>query len=83
MPTTWKNTMIEQGLNYVDYTVKEMFDFFETRVENLELKEDKKKSSTVANILKNKKSTKKSKPEDANSSVVEFSGDFSMEHKPI
>ena len=38
--------MIEQGLNYADYTIKEMTYFFETRVENLEPKEEKKKSST-------------------------------------
>ena len=36
MPTTWKNKMIEQCLNYADSTTKEMIDFFETRVENLE-----------------------------------------------
>ena len=37
-----KNEMIEQGFNYVDSTIKEMTDFFETREENLEPKEDKK-----------------------------------------
>ena len=31
MPTTWKNKMIEHGFN-VDSTIKEMTDFFETRV---------------------------------------------------
>ena len=39
MPTTWKNKMIEQGFNYTDYTVKEMTDFFEIRIEILEPKE--------------------------------------------
>ena len=43
MPTTWKNKMIEQGFNYTDSAVKEMTDVFETRVENLEPKDDKKK----------------------------------------
>ena len=38
--------MIEQGLNYVDSTIKEMTDFFETKVENWEPKQEKK------NILK-------------------------------
>ena len=33
--------MIEQGFNYADSTIKEMSDFFETRVENLEPREDK------------------------------------------
>ena len=69
MPTTWKNKMIEQGFNYADSTIKEMTDFFETRVENLEPKEDRKKSSVASK--KNKKSTKKRKREDFNSSVVE------------
>ena len=35
--------MIGQGFNYADSTVKEMTDFFETRVENLEPKEEKKR----------------------------------------
>ena len=35
MTTTWKNKMIEQGFNYADSTIKEMSDFFETRVKNL------------------------------------------------
>ena len=34
--------MIEQGFNYVDSAIKEMSDFFETRVESLEPKEEKK-----------------------------------------
>ena len=42
MPTTWKNKIIEQGFNYADSTIKEMSDFFETRVENLEPKDDRK-----------------------------------------
>ena len=41
MSTTWKNKLIEQGFNYIDSTIKEMSDFFETRVENLEPKEDR------------------------------------------
>ena len=43
MPTTQKNKMIEQGFNYADPTIKEMTYFFETRVENLEPKEGRKK----------------------------------------
>ena len=35
MPTIWENKMIEQGFNYAESTIKEMSDFFETRVENL------------------------------------------------
>ena len=34
--------MIEQGFNYTDSTIKVMTDFFETRVQNLEPKEDRK-----------------------------------------
>ena len=43
MPITWKNKMIKQGFNYADSTIKEMTDFYETRVENLKTKEDEKK----------------------------------------
>ena len=50
--------MIEQGFNYTDSTVKEMTDFFETRVENLGAKEDRKKASATAKKT-NKKSPKK------------------------
>ena len=39
--------MIEQGFNYADSTIKVMTDVFETRVENLEPKEDKRKSSAA------------------------------------
>ena len=42
MPSKWKNKMIEQGFDYADVTIKEMADFFETRVETLEPKEYKK-----------------------------------------
>ena len=48
--------MMEQGFNYADSTIKEVSDFFETRVENLEPKEDKVKSSAAA-----KKTLKKAK----------------------
>ena len=34
--------MIEQGFKYADSTIKELSDFFETRVENLDTKEKKK-----------------------------------------
>ena len=40
--------MVEQGFNYADCTVKEMADFFETRVEHLEPKEEKRKFSAAA-----------------------------------
>ena len=45
---TWKNKIIEQGFNCKDSTGKELTDFFETRVENLEPKDDKKKLSASA-----------------------------------
>ena len=48
MPTTWKNKMIEQGFNHAASTIKEICDFFETRVENLESKGEKKRSSAAA-----------------------------------
>ena len=40
--------MTGRGFNYTDSTVKDMTDFFETRVENLEPKEEKKKSLAAA-----------------------------------
>ena len=61
--------MIEQGLNYADSTIKEMTAFFDTSVENLERKEEKKIYSAAAN--KAKKSTKERKREDSDSSVIE------------
>ena len=50
--------MIDQGFNYADSTIKEMTDFFQTRVENLEPQGDKKILMT-AKKLKEKKSLKK------------------------
>ena len=50
MPTMQKNKMIEQGFNCADSTIKEMNDFFETRVEILEPKEDKKNFSSFQKI---------------------------------
>ena len=72
--------MIEQGFNYADSTIKEMTDFFGTRVEKLEPKEDKKTSSVAAK--KSKKSNKKSKREDSNFSVVESSEECTEAHCP-
>ena len=60
MSTTWKNLMVEQSFNNADSTVREMTDFFETRVENLKPKKEKKKSFTVIKKT-NKKSLKKNK----------------------
>ena len=34
--TTRKNKMIEQGFNHANSTIKEMTDYFEIRVQNLE-----------------------------------------------
>ena len=71
IPTTWKNKMIEHGFNCIDSTIKEMTDFFETWVENLELKEEKKKTSAAAK--KSKKFHKKRKQEHSDFSVIESS----------
>ena len=51
--------MIEQGFNYADSTVKDMTDFFKTRVEHLDPKEEKKIYSTESKNNKNKKVHKK------------------------
>ena len=71
MPTKWKNKMIEQAFNYADSTFKEMSEFFESRVKNLEPKEDKKKSSATSR--KTLEKIKKRHREDSDSSVVESS----------
>ena len=49
--------MIDQDFN----TIREMANFFETRVEKLEPNEEKKKSSAAVKKFKDKKSTKKRK----------------------
>ena len=75
--------MIEQGFNHADCIVKEMTVFFDTGVEILELKEDKKKSSVAAKKFKDKKSAKKSKQVDSDSSVMEYSQETSLKHKQV
>ena len=55
MSTTWKNEMIEQGVNYIDSTIKEMTDFFDSELKNLEPKEEKKKSSAAAKKFNKKR----------------------------
>ena len=72
--------MIKQGFNYADSTIKEICDFFETRVENLEPKEDKKKSSAAAK--KTLKNAKKRKREDSGSSVVQSSEESTKARRP-
>ena len=78
MPTTWKNKMIEQGFNCEDSTLKEMTDFFETRVGNLDSNEEKKKSLAAAK----KSKAKKRKRKDSGSSVVESSEESTEAHRP-
>ena len=82
MPTTWKTMMIEQDFNYEDSTIKEMTDFFESRVENLELKGEKKKYPAAAKKT-SKKSAMKRKREDSDSSVIESSKESSVERRPL
>ena len=36
IPYSWRKKMTKQGYNYLDRSIQEMSDFFETRVENLE-----------------------------------------------
>ena len=82
-PTTWKNKIIEQGFNYADSTIKELSDFFETGVENLELKEENKKSSVAAKKAKEKKSLRKRKQADTDSKVIESSEETSVEYRQV
>ena len=81
MSTVWKNKMIEQGFNYAGFIVREMIDFHETRIEKLQPKEEKKKSSALSNNKLEK--SKKRKMNDYDSSVSESSEYSSMEHKPM
>ena len=71
--------MIERGFNCADSTVKEMTDFFETRVENSEPKEDK---NIFQWVQEKKKAFKKRKRDDYNSSVVVSSEESSAECGP-
>ena len=80
IPTTWKNKMIEHVFNYADSTIKEMSDFFATRVDNLEPKEEKKKCSAAAN--KSHKKIKKWKREDSDSSIVESNEESTEARRP-
>ena len=73
--------MIEQGYNYADSTIKEMTNFFKTRVENLEPKEDKKKSSAAAK-KNSKKNYKKWKMEYCGYSVVDSSEEYNADCHP-
>ena len=58
MPNTWKKKMVEQGYNYLDSSIQQMTEFFETRVENQEKsnsKKESKKNQGKQNHKKNKK----------------------------
>ena len=72
--------MINQDFNYADSTIKETTDFFETRVENLEPKEDKERSSAASK--KPLKKFKKSKREDFDSNIVEPSKESTEARHP-
>ena len=61
MPTTWKDKMSDQDFYSAESIVKEMTDFFVTRIENLEPKEDKKKYSVAVRKKKDKKALHKRK----------------------
>ena len=71
--------MIEQGFNYANSTIKEKSNFIETRVENLEPKEDEKIFCSYQ-IIPQK--IKKSKREDSDSSVVESSEESTEARRP-
>ena len=74
--------MIEHGFNYAYSTIKEMTDFFETRGENLQPKENKSKSSAVVRKYKEKTNTKKRKRANSNSSDAESSKSPFVERRP-
>ena len=76
--------MIEQGFNWAASTVKEMTNFFEPKVENLEPKLDKKKSPDSSRKKTNEERfNKKRKWKDSDSSIVEFCTESSLSFKPV
>ena len=58
MPTIRKNKMIEQGINLANFTVKEITGFLQTRVENREPTEEKKKMYISTKNKKNPRTEK-------------------------
>ena len=72
--------MIKQGFNYVDSTIKKMTDFFDTRVENLEPKEEKKNFQQLPRNTGNP--TRKGKGEDSYFSVIESSKELTKARRP-
>ena len=71
MPNTWKKKMVEQGYNYLDTSIQEMAEFFETRVENLEKFDSKKESKKNQEKQNNKKNKKNKKGKHSHNSVSE------------
>ena len=59
MPNMRKKKMVEQGYNYLDNSIQQMTEFFETRIENLGRFDSKKDSKNQEN-----KSNKKNKKGD-------------------
>ena len=55
MPNSWKKKMVEQGPSYLDGSIQNMAEFFETRIENLERFDSKKESNKSQNTKSNKK----------------------------
>ena len=68
-------------MNQVDFTIKEMGDFFETKVENLERKEQKKNLQQPPRNPARKVS-RIAKQKDSNSSVVESSKESTEARSP-
>ena len=58
MSNLWRRKMTEQGYNYLDRSIKEIKDFFETRVENLDTQSP---SLAVRSLSRKKKNSKKQK----------------------
>ena len=83
IPTIWKNKTIEQGFNYSNSIIREMTDFFEIRIENLELQEDRKKSSSDYEKKKEKKATKKRKLDDSILNVVKYREESCFDNRPV
>ena len=80
MPT---NQMFEEGFNYKDSTSKEMTNFFETRLKNLEPEKDMKKSPVFSKKKVKDKKFKKRKKNDSNSSGIKLGEESSIDYIPM
>ena len=75
--------MMEQHINYMNSPVTEMIDFFETRGNILEFKQEEKKySASLKDKWSKKNKSQKMKRHNSDSSVIESSQEVFVDYKP-